>query len=325
MRGVTFGNIHSYDDLGLFMSDRPTIQLPEAKLFTVDIPGGDGYADLTESLVGEVKYENRELEFNFMIPADIDEQAEVYTKVYNAIHGKKLKIVLDEDPEYYYVGRCSIKPKTKDAVMEFTIKADCEPYKYELGTRTYTANLDAVEVTTVQVAGDNVSEQDWNTDLRFGTATIPAHDFSVYQSLTLSWEATNHPPSINIVDATGKAYAVTLDVGVIGHKITSETLEAAGIDMSKIYRVLVSYGPNAVLQCETMPCVSVEVEGTPKTAVPVFTISNSGITMWFNGKQYELEAGMMSDPDIVVKNGTNTMLFVGTEGTVKIEFQGGYL
>lgn len=325
MRGVTFGDIHSYDDLGLFMSDRPTIQLPKAKLFTVDIPGGDGYADLTESLVGEVKYENRELEFKFKIPAEIDEQAEVYTKVYNAIHGKKLKIVLDEDPDYYYIGRCSIQPKTKDAVMEFTIKADCEPYKYEFGTRTYTVNLDAMEVATVRLDGNNVSEQGWNTDLRFGTTTMPTHDFSVYQSLLLSWEATNHAPAINIVDANGKAYFEILTKGVTFCEITAETLESAGIDMSKIYRVLVSYGRNAILKCETMPCVFVEVEGTPKTAVPVFTVSDDGITLHFNGKQYPLTVGMMSDPDIVVKNGANTMLFVGTKGTVGIEFRGGYL
>ena len=327
MRGVTFGNIHSYDDLGLFMSDRPEILLPEAKLFTVDIPGGDGYVDLTESLVGEVKYENRELEFSFIIPAEIDDQAEVYTRVYNALHGKKTKIVLDEDPNYYYVGRLSVKPKTKDSVMEFTVKADCEPYKYEFGTRTYTANLDKAEAPLVKIEGDNASTQSWVIDYRFGTMTMPIYDFSIYQSFVFKWDATNLPSNKEILigGANNAEYMqMVLDSGA-SFEISAETLEAAGIDMSTIYRIRIEGGTNVELYGRAIPSVAVEVEGTPKTAVPVFTASNEGITLYFNGKQHALEAGKMSNPDIVVKNGTNTMLFVGTKGTVEIEFQGGCL
>ena len=59
MDGVTFGTKHSYRDWGLLLKSRPVISPPSPKTVYVDIPGSNGVIDLTESLTGDVKFDNR--------------------------------------------------------------------------------------------------------------------------------------------------------------------------------------------------------------------------------------------------------------------------
>ena len=63
MKGITFGNYHSYDDFGLILSSKE-IGSPEPKIITIDVEGGDGVLDFTE-FAGEKKFKNRTLTFHF--------------------------------------------------------------------------------------------------------------------------------------------------------------------------------------------------------------------------------------------------------------------
>ena len=106
-KGVLFGNIHSFYDLNLILS---AVDIPPAKPKTsyVDVPGADGDVDLTEAH-GEVKYSDREITFTFtMNPAgDLSESAwtEKKTEVSNELNGRSMKITLDKDDEFYWLGK----------------------------------------------------------------------------------------------------------------------------------------------------------------------------------------------------------------------------
>lgn len=109
---------------------------------TVDIPGGDGVLDLTE-FFGEVKYNNRTLSFEFSSQVPPEQFMAQFTKVQNALHGKKMRIVLTEDPGWYYIGRISVSEWKADRnIGKLTIDCDCEPYKYKLEKTTVSATLD---------------------------------------------------------------------------------------------------------------------------------------------------------------------------------------
>ena len=131
MKGVYFDDLHSFEDFRLILSSK-TIETPNPKTVTVAVEGSDGLLDLTEYF-GEPKYENRTLEFNFSSVVPMNEFLEQFSEINNAIHGKKMKIVMDDDPEFYYVGRCSVSSWTWNGrVVELTVKCDCEPYKYKV-------------------------------------------------------------------------------------------------------------------------------------------------------------------------------------------------
>ena len=49
MIGVTFGDKHSFDDFGIYLTSK-TINPPEPQTNTISVPLRDGSIDLTESL-----------------------------------------------------------------------------------------------------------------------------------------------------------------------------------------------------------------------------------------------------------------------------------
>jgi phage-related protein len=140
MKGIMFGNYHSYDAFQLILAAK-TIGTPSPKTDTIDIPGGDGVLDLTE-FFGEPKYGNRKLSFEFssmVIPEDF---MSLFSMVQNALHGKKMKITLDDDPGWYYTGRISVSEwKVDRNIGKLTIDCDCEPYKNQISPTVITRTI----------------------------------------------------------------------------------------------------------------------------------------------------------------------------------------
>lgn len=142
MVGVSFNGLHCLD-MGLIMSER-TIGAPSPKYITVEVPGRDGVIDFTENVFGGVKFGERKIEIKFLSTQSFADKSwsVLYSLVASRIHGRKLKIVFDDDADYYYIGRVSIKTFTcPGEKVSVTINCDCEPYKYK------------EEITTVSFTG----------------------------------------------------------------------------------------------------------------------------------------------------------------------------
>ena len=149
MKGIRFGNYHSFDAFWLILAAK-SIGTPSPKTETIDIPGGDGVLDLTE-FSGDTKYGNRSLSFEFsslVIPSDFMLQ---FSMVQNAIHGKKMPIILDEDPNWQYIGRISVSEWKADRnVGKLTIDCDCEPYKYQISPTVITKSISGTSTINLE-------------------------------------------------------------------------------------------------------------------------------------------------------------------------------
>ena len=131
MRGVTFGIKHSYRAYGLLLKERPYISPPEPKTKLIEVPGSDTVIDLTESLTGKVHYGMREGKFEFFVVGGRSKWSAVYAAIMNELHGKRLKIVLDDDPNYYWIGRIAVNEWESDKkTATIVLSAQLEPYKY---------------------------------------------------------------------------------------------------------------------------------------------------------------------------------------------------
>lgn len=143
MKGIYFDDIHSFNDLGLILS---AVDIPPAtpKTNYVDVPCADGSIDLTEA-VGEVRFEDRECSFAFTVMPN--DPIEPKKRAVNALlNGKRCKIVLDKDPDYYWEGRCRIDSYAAyKNVHEIAVKATVAPYRMK---------RDLTEITVS--AGNNV-------------------------------------------------------------------------------------------------------------------------------------------------------------------------
>ena len=129
MKGILFGNIHSFNDLDLFLNPfTPTPAVPKTNF--LDIVGGNGSLDLTEAL-GEVHFNDREFTFTFTInPASKMTFDEKVTQVSNLLNGKRCNIVLERDADFYWEGRISINEYVQDRKLgQIVVKAIVKPYK----------------------------------------------------------------------------------------------------------------------------------------------------------------------------------------------------
>lgn len=137
--GVTFYNpdtdekiCHTYEDAGLVLLDvYPSPPVPKTNF--IDIPGRDGSIDLTEAL-GGVRFEDRYLYIELL---DRDYKLSVgaaFTRLQRLIDGRRVKVILDKMPSYYYVGRVIefSEPDEEGLTATSTVTVEIEPYRYSI-------------------------------------------------------------------------------------------------------------------------------------------------------------------------------------------------
>lgn len=132
--GITFADkIHTEKDWGLKLLS-VYIPMPEPKTQTVDIPGGDGSIDYTE-LNGRPAYRERngmELVFD-LFDGNYKRWFMKYSEFAASLQGKKVKMILDDEPDHYYMVRLKLDgQKTTPVYGKITLSGTAEPFKYDL-------------------------------------------------------------------------------------------------------------------------------------------------------------------------------------------------
>lgn len=128
MKGITFGNYHSFQDLHLILVKKE-MGSPVVKTKKIEVEGADSSLDLTE-FFGEPKYGNVKHTFDFK--TIITDSLSLFSSVKNKLHGKKVRIVLDDDPAFFWLGRLYVSSFVDEkGIGSLTVEADCEPYKYK--------------------------------------------------------------------------------------------------------------------------------------------------------------------------------------------------
>lgn len=126
---VTFGT-HSQEEFKL-IPNSVEVESPQPVTYTVEVPGRDGELDFTEALDSRVHYKPRKISMEFYCFGEDGELPELEQNCINTLHGRKMPIYLDADPEYYYLGRLSVSWKYGENLDTVSIEAECDPYKYK--------------------------------------------------------------------------------------------------------------------------------------------------------------------------------------------------
>lgn len=338
MKGVNFGNIHSYRNLNLILSE---VSIPPAtpKTTYIDVPGADGSLDQTEAL-GEVKYKERDCEFLFsVLPTDDFEEKK--TEVSNLLNGQVFKITLDKDPDYYYQGRCTVdKYKSDKMLRQITVKAKVHPYKFKQSittqswTITTTKNL-AERLGEWTLVGDTVSVKNDVATFSSGGSYNISNDIDVTEISTLSLSCKTEVESIRIylrwIDSSGGFTSEQL-------KLTNGICENISVPSSAIkvqVRVYPTLGQCPVVvsnfqveasaKCtDYVPKDGFNAVNDRKTVVPTVTVTNSNTTVSINGVTTTLAKGSHKVLNFQLFEGDNIVTASGS-GTVTLTYQEGAL
>lgn len=132
--GATINGRHTYRDYGLYIGNIRQISPPAVKTTFIQIPARNGDIDVTEALTGYPVYGNRTLTLYLGGRKRRSEWVRFRDTIENEIHGKKVKVVFDDDPEFYWEGRATMSDDYDrgQEVGSFTVTVNVQPYKLEM-------------------------------------------------------------------------------------------------------------------------------------------------------------------------------------------------
>lgn len=145
--GVSFDGKHCERDYG-FLLQSYTIGKAEPIIDMVQVPGGPAL-DYTD-FYGAPQYKERPLEIQLKIIAPYTEQPAKYSALGNAINGRRVKVVFDDDPAWYYDARISVGDLThnKNGRSGYTtVSALCRPYKRRKAETVVTQSVTTAPVS----------------------------------------------------------------------------------------------------------------------------------------------------------------------------------
>ena len=177
-KGIAFDDVHTFDDLNLLLSDCPDMPPAKAKTNFIEIPGADGSLDLTE-VHGEVKFSDRENKYTFtMHPAEQMTWEEKMQEVSNLLNGKRCKMTLDKDEDYFWNVRVTVDSyKSDKRLHQIVISVRALPYKFKQNITSRTVQLSGVSQNINLTNGrksvcPSIECSNDNTVIVFGNATF---------------------------------------------------------------------------------------------------------------------------------------------------------
>ncbi|WKY44159.1 Ig-like domain-containing protein [Eubacteriaceae bacterium ES2] len=148
---IKIGEIWMESDLRLVFNER-TISPPEPKLVQIELLGSSDVIDVTEIISGDVEYKQRTITIRLKSGTGRDNYHSEQSTLENYIHGKKLKIIFNKDPEFYWIGRISVSNTDPEIFgSTITITATVDPYKYLVTPHVYGGTV--VGSLTITIAG----------------------------------------------------------------------------------------------------------------------------------------------------------------------------
>lgn len=127
--------INTWDDWHLMPASRPLIVPPGIRTEYIEIPGMDYIIDLSDYFNDRVIYTARGGSLEFYVMNGYGSWANRYSEIMNYLHGKKFKLILEDDPGWYYTGRMSVNQwqSVKDW-SRITLDYNFEPFKFRTTT-----------------------------------------------------------------------------------------------------------------------------------------------------------------------------------------------
>lgn len=208
---------NTFADWGLILTAKD-VTPPEPKTNYVNLDGVHGTLDLSESLTGEIAYNDRTVSASFWTCDGSRNDRELRLKqIIRLLHGKKVKISEPDDLNHYFYGRIKIgNVKNILPYSEFTLEAICEPWRYAIDDSVRKIDVNNQLATGVVIANNGVK------------TLIPV--INVVGNVNIEYNGTNIPletGSYKITDL--KLYQGTNIVNVSGNGSVTFTYKEADL------------------------------------------------------------------------------------------------
>ena len=329
---------NSYEDWGLYLTEPVVVSAPEPNTYMVEVPGRNGSLDLTESTIGTVTYQDREIEFPFLCRKKRKEWNKIYTDVMNAVHGRRCEITCSDDPDYTYEGRVTVDEWDADGTMAFpTLRATVRPFKTEKTEREYAVELSAESEKKIRLIGvrndmytiNSGSGDAKKTVIVFGSKNVRSVDWSLFKALTVEYDK-KAGRKVSIAVKAGDKSAGSLEQVQSTHYAWTLEKAKTTIAWEKIYRVTVEGDVSNVKIYGTLQAnATITIEGSAKPAIPTIE-TTADVKITVNGQGYDVAKGTYFNENIIIRNDPVTFAIAAKNAvtggeTVTIRYRRGSL
>ena len=203
-RAFIIDKFNTFNDWRLILTAK-SVTPPKPKTNYVSIDGMSGTLDLTESLTGEVTYNDRTVSASFLATEGaFKDRSKLIRDIVSKLHGKKVKIIEPDDTEHYFYGRVTVKNINNDkAYGKIDLEAVCDPWRYSINdsVRRVEVNSKTVEVVINNNGAKTLSPEITVTgtvDITFNNGEVSLTDGN-YKVSDLRLYA-----GVNIISGSGK-------------------------------------------------------------------------------------------------------------------------
>lgn len=210
-QSVNINGIDMLKTYGMALAYRHCVQPPVPKTIYLDVPGADGSLDLSTAAAGRMVYERRAITLNFGCGYPLDRWPDVFSEILRNFHGQDGKLIFDDDPMYYYMGRMTVSDYSRVRTLgTFTISVNADPYKYELTASDEDWLWDTFSFETGIIRDYKELQVDGSLSI-----TIPGTQKWIVPEITVSGEITVHfeGKDYNLKPGVNKIYSIIIKEG----------------------------------------------------------------------------------------------------------------
>lgn len=131
---ATNEQFHTLKDWSLAVGNNNYIGDPEQHTDFISVKGRNGLLDISEALTGRPTYSSRPINIALGGIRERNDWDAVVSDIRNKIEGKTIKLIFDNDPTYFWYGRCHVTnfDRTRE-LGQFNIEIpNADPYKYNV-------------------------------------------------------------------------------------------------------------------------------------------------------------------------------------------------
>ena len=185
------------------------IPYPEPKVHKIDIPHSSGSVDVTAA-TGNVNYSDREglqLEFKAYCNSYVEWKI-LLQKIAAHIHGKKLKMICDDDRDHYYMVRLQLdSTRSNNINSTVVLSGTADPFKYALSASNEPWLWDPFNFQTGEIVYIDDITVDGTATVTVKAGSVPTSPtFYVYDSINL--KVVYNDRSYSLPKNSIKAYEV---------------------------------------------------------------------------------------------------------------------
>lgn len=171
---------HTFRDWRCTITNTDYIGDVEKEENYIYVPGMSGKLDVTETIAGRPVYKSRAIRIELAGAHDRYDWQNQISRIRNAIDGRLVKVIFDDDTGHYWKGRASVNGFERQRQLgTFSIEIpDADPYKYEITSSQKQRGIDDGDQITIPKGNMSVVPIITVTDILHAPVTVSASGVS---------------------------------------------------------------------------------------------------------------------------------------------------